>query len=895
MKIKFDKNQAYQLEAIDAVVRSFEGQALAARDFELNPVAYTNSANAMVKAAIGNQLSITPEQILENIQAVQEGCDLPPSSQLELIKVNGNPVQFPNLSIEMETGTGKTYVYLRTIYELNRTYGFSKFVIVVPSVAIREGVLKNLQMTQAHFQEIYNTPTQFSVYDSKKLNVLSNFARSNAVQILVINIDAFAGDGRVITEVREQGIAPIEFIQATNPIVIVDEPQNFESDIRRQALANLNPLCCLRYSATHKDAYNLIYKLDPVRAYDLGLVKQIEVDSVVEDHATSGAYIKIEKFKKAAKSITVQLTIHQLQANGASKISVNAKLNDHLFDLSNELDVYRDGYKIINIDSVENYIEFANGEVVELGSAVGGLNEDIQKTMIRATIERHLNKEKRLHEQGIKVLSVFFIDKVLNYRSYDESGRTIPGKFAIWFEESLSELLKSPRFKDLYAGVELLHLHDGYFSQDKNKRFKDSKEKSTKDDNSAFELIMREKEKLLDINTPLRFIFSHSALREGWDNPNVFQICTLNETTSTVKKRQEIGRGLRLCVNQDGERVHGRDVNRLTVIANESYDAFAKALQTEIEEDTGVNFSGRVKNARNKEAIRIKDKWLDDALFLDLWERIKHKTVYRVEYTAEDLIKQATHEVREMPEVVQPQIVRTLVDVTIDNSGVGTLVRSDTRKYVENQRYPIPDFVGFIQSKTELTRDTIISIINGSGRLTNVFINPQMFMEQVAKAINYAFDQIKISHIKYEKIANQFYEMQMFEVGEIERYLDNLVPVTQQTKTLYDHIEIDSPTERNFAQACAERDDILFYVKLPSKFKIKTPLGMYNPDWALIKRENEDTSKLYFVAETKGAAALQDKATLRLKEIGKIECGKKHFELFKEQVTFKVVEKLEQV
>lgn len=929
MKIQFDQHQSYQLEAIDAVVRSFEGQALAARDNELSVPSFAlvgdAPVNALIQSAVANVLTITPEQILSNVQAVQRSYNemmgddelsqkrhIAVSERLKPMMVKvwqemtcEDPVDspladwvseacsFPNLSIEMETGTGKTYVYLRTMFELNRVYGFTKFVIAVPSVAIREGVLKNLQITAEHFKAIYNTPAQFAVYDSKKLNVLNNFARSNAIQILVMNIDAFAGDGVVINQVREQGIAPIEFIQATNPVVIVDEPQNFETETRRAALANLNPMCCLRYSATHKEAYDLIYKLDPVRAYDLGLVKQIEVDSITEGHADGDAYVKIEKFKRAAKSVTVQLSIHKATATGVNKTSVVAKINDHLYDLSGKLDVYKDGYKLINIDSEEGFIEFANGEVVELGQASGGLNDEIQKTMIRATIERHLEKEKRfgLDGLGIKVLSVFFIDRVANYRGYDESGAVVAGKFAVWFEEALADLLKSPRFKGLLGGFALSDVHDGYFSQDKAKRFKDSKEKSTKDDNAAFELIMRDKERLLDDKTPLRFIFSHSALREGWDNPNVFQICTLNETVSSVKKRQEIGRGLRLCVNQEGERVHGREINRLTVVANESYEGFAKALQTEIEEDTGVDFSGRIKDAKRAKAIvRNKSKWLDDGLFAELWERIKYKTQYSVDYETAELVKLAAVEVKNMPEVVSPQIVRTLAGVDLTQKGVSASVLKNSSKAVDGVRYPIPDFVGFIQSKTELTRDTVIRIIEQSGRLLDVMVNPQMFMEQASRAVNYAFDQLKINKIKYEKIAGDYYQMQIFEVGEIERFLDNLVSVKDLNKTLYDHVEVDSPTERAFAEACETRDDILFYVKLPRKFRIKTPLGYYNPDWALIKRENEDANKVYFVAETKGTAALQDKTTLRLKEIGKIECGKKHFELFKEQITFKVVD-----
>jgi type III restriction enzyme len=591
------------------------------------------------------------------------------------------------------------------------------------------------------------------------------------------------------------------------------------------------------------------------------------------------------------------LSIHKAQATGVDKVSVVAKNNDNLYDLSGKVDAYKDGYTITFIDSEEGFIEFANGKVVELGQASGGLNDEIQKAMIRTTVERHLEKESRFikNNLGIKVLSVFFIDRVANYRGYDETGAVVAGKFALWFEEALADLLKSPRFKGLYEGFELPQLHDGYFSQDKNLRLKDSRERSTKDDHAVFELIMRDKERLLDINTPLRFIFSHSALREGWDNPNVFQICTLNETVSTVKKRQEIGRGLRLCVNQDGERVHDREVNLLTLVVNESYRDFANALQKEIKEDTGVAFGSRIKNARDKKIVRNKSKWLDDVLFIELWERIKHKTQYRVNYSTSELVELAVAEVKQMPRVVKPQIVRTLANVNVSQDGVNVQVIKGGSKSVDGIRYPIPDFLSFIQSKTELTRETVIKIIESSNRLSDVMVNPQMFMEQTAKAINDALDKLKIENIKYEKIADSYYQMQIFEIGEIERFLDNLVPVKEMGKTLYDHIEVDSTIERAFAQDCEAREDILFYVKLPRQFKIKTPLGNYNPDWALIKRENEDAQKVYFIAETKGEEASRDKMALRFKESGKIECGKKHFELFKEQVIFKVVSEVNEL
>ena len=792
----------------------------------------------------------------------------------------------------METGTGKTYVYLRTIYELNKVYGFKKFVIVVPSIAIKEGVVKNLQITFDHFQELYeNVPASFEVYDSKKITSLSNFARSNTIQILVINIDAFAKDQNIINQVKERGVKPIEYLQGTSPIVIVDEPQNMETDIRKRAIANLNPLFTLRYSATHTNVYNLIYKLDPVKAYDLGLVKQIEVDSVVAQNDNGGAFVSLDGFKLAKKSVAVTLTILVSQSSGVAKKSVTAKNGDNLYQLSGGVEAYKSGYVINEIDSEEQRIEFSSGTVLYQGQPQGGLHNEIQKEMIRATVENHLKKEKELNPLGIKVLSVFFIDRVANYREYYPNGNPQPGKFAVWFEEILTKLLQEQAYKGLYA-YDVAAMHDGYFSQDKGKsgetRFKDSKEgKGNKADDEAYNLIMRDKERLLDMATPLRFIFSHSALREGWDNPNVFQICTLNETKSETKKRQEIGRGLRLCVDKNGLRNTQREINRLTVIANESYETFARALQTEIEQEAGVKFAGRIKNARDRQKVELKKFWNLDPHFLDLWERIRYKTEYKVDYKTDDLIRNSAQAVHAMPAVPKPQIQRTKTLTVFDKDeegqliGVGGEVKSSKDRTV-NTIFELPDFVGYIQSKTELTRDTISRIILDSGRMAEVFNNPQLFMDSVVKAIKTEFDKLKINGIKYEKIAGQNYEMQLFEGHEVESYLDNLIPVKNQEKTLFNYILIDSLStpEQTFAKECETRDDILFYIKLPSWFVIKTPIGNYNPDWALIKQEDGDSKKIYFVAETKDPKAVKDRNLLRPTEQMKIHCGERHFAEF---------------
>jgi type III restriction enzyme len=901
MKLQFDKNQQYQLDAIQAVIDLFEGQDLNTSDFEFSLSDNAAGSLQFSEAGVGNRFTIAPEQILTNLHKIQYKNGVEKSEELESLfykDESGERIstEFGNYSIEMETGTGKTYVYIRSIYELNKVYGFKKFIIVVPSVAIREGVIKNLQITFEHFQEIYeNVPANFELYDSKKLVSLANFARSNTIQIMVINIDSFTKDQNIINQVRERGIKPIEHLQATNPIVIVDEPQNMETDIRKKAIANLNPLFTMRYSATHTNLYNLLYKLDPVKAYDLGLVKQIEVDSVLSQFDSGGAFVSLDGFKLAKQSVSTSITLLVSEKKGVVKKSVTAKTGDNLYLLSGGVEAYKDGYIINSIDSEEELIAFSSGNVLYKGQPQGGLTDEVQKEMIRATIENHFKKELQLNELGIKVLSVFFIDKVANYRSYDAAGNPKAGQFAVWFEELFAEISKNPKYKSLYS-YHVSEMHDGYFSQDKGK-FKDSKEgKGNKSDDEAYQLIMKDKERLLDMNTPLRFIFSHSALREGWDNPNVFQICTLNETKSEIKKRQEIGRGLRLCVDQTGERNLERSINRLTVIANESYEDFAKALQNEIEQDCGVKFEGRIKNARSRTKVELKKSWQLDQNFMDLWERIKHKTEYSVNYDTQELIGHASGGVKNMPSVPKPQIQRIKTETTFvrDDGGrlleVGGNVKSSKDRVISDTKFDIPDFVGYIQSKTELTRDTITKIILNSGRLTDIFNNPQMFMDAVVRAIKVEFDRLKINGIKYEKIAGLSYEMKLFESVEIESYIENLIAVQNQEKTLYNYILIDSLSspERKFAEECESRDDILFYIKLPSWFVIKTPIGNYNPDWALIKREEGDETKIYFVAETKDAKAAQDMTLLRESERMKIKCGEKHFAEFSD-VRFQAV------
>lgn len=894
MKLTFDSNLDYQLHAINSIVNLFEGQTKddGIFNFTINENDQTQLFTEI--NGIRNNLTISKDQIYNNLCTIQE------INELEKISKDDFENNGLNFTVEMETGTGKTYVYLRTIYELNKKYGFKKFVIVVPSIAIREGVLKNLEITFEHFQNLYdNVPVNYYVYDSGKVSIIRSFATNNNIEILVINIDSFAKDENIINRTNDKlsGLEPIKFIQATNPIVIIDEPQNMETEKRKKAIESLNPLFTLRYSATHKNYYNLCYSLNPVKAYDLGLVKQIEVDSVIEENAYNDAYIAVEEIKSQKTKITAKLNIHYSDNSGIKKKSVTVKVGDDLYKLSNNYNIYKEGFIVEEIDVSNQTIKFSSGLMLPKGSSHGSLTDELMKFQVEKTIEEHLKKESKLLNQGIKVLSLFFIDRVANYRNYAEDGSTHKGKIARWFEEIYIQYINSNDYKDLKqkfhpdGTIDFDRIHNGYFSQDKKGRFKDTKGES-EDDLNTYDLIMKDKEKLLDINNPLRFIFSHTALREGWDNPNVFQICTLNETKSELKKRQEIGRGLRLAVNQDGNRTYDRNINRLTVVANESYENFAKQLQTEIEEECGVKFEGRIKNKRQRVEIKYRKGFEVDPIFLEIWEKIKHKTRYSVEYDTEKLIEKASENISKLSKVTPPLIKVTKVGIDITDKGIDTSLVSERKKFYNyNSPLILPDIIEYIQQKTELTRDTITRILNNANRWDDFFINPQYFCDQCVAIIKQTLTELLVDGIKYEKIANDFYEMRLFESQELETYLDNLIfEVKNPDKTIYEkYIPLDSNVESQFAKDCETSEQVEFYFKLPSWFKIPTPIGSYNPDWAVVFKNEK---KIYFVAETKDTGGEKvDISKLHPVEQIKIKCGQKHYEVF-DDVEYKVVKKV---
>lgn len=882
MKLTFESNLQYQQDAIKSITDLFEGQPLedSILEFDLKEKGTLNLING-----VSNNLILSESQILSNLQGIQANNEIKVSDRLDGM----------HFSIEMETGTGKTYVYLRTIYELNKLYDFKKFVIVVPSVAIREGVLKNLEITHEHFQTLYdNVPVNFQVYDSTKVSTLRGFATTNNIEVLVINIDSFAKDENIINKPNDKlnGQKPVEYIQATNPIVIVDEPQNMETEKRITAIDNLQALCTLRYSATHKNQYNLTYSLTPVKAYDLGLVKQIEVDSIIEENAYNDAFVSVESITATKTKVTAKVAINSNENNGVKKKTITVKVGDDLYKLSKEREIYADGYIIEEIDAVNQCISISNGNLLYKGDSQGDLTDEIMKFQIRKTIEEHLKKEKRLNKLGVKVLSLFFIDKVANYRSYDAAGNPVKGKFAEWFEEIYQEYISKPTFKELDR-FSVDETHNGYFSQDKKGAFKDTSGE-TKADDDTYSLIMKDKEKLLGLDNSLRFIFSHSALREGWDNPNVFQICTLNETKSDIKKRQEIGRGLRLAVDQTGKRTYDQNINRLTIIANESYDDFAKALQQEIEDDCGVSFTGRIKNKQARTAIKYRKGFEADPKFLEIWGKLKKKTTYRVDYNTEELITLTAKAIKDLPEIKSPSIRSTKIGITMTTEGVGTNYVGEKIESYGGYSWKIPDVLGYIQSKTELTRSTIEAILSQSGRIEDVIINPQLFLDLATQSIKRTLYNLMIDGIKYQKIGGTDYEMALFEAQELEVYLNDFsFKVSDSSKTIYDEfVPLDSGVESKFAKDCETSEQIKFYFKLPNWFKIPTPIGNYNPDWALIF---EDEQKIYFVAETKDTGTAQvDLSKLSGDEQMKIKCGKAHFEEF-EDLEYKVVNKVGQL
>jgi type III restriction enzyme len=951
MKLKFDSTQEYQIQAVNSFIDLFDGQPLNQGDYtiEINAKAEIGQQLSTVQTelGIGNHLAIDEDTILKNLHNIQERNDLDPISEQEF-KNYGN-----NFSVEMETGTGKTYVYLRTIFELSQKYGFKKFIIVVPSVAIREGTLKNIEITADHFKALYNNiEFEHFVYDSKKANRLRQFATSNQLQIMIINIDAFNKETNIFNQERNQlsGFSPKDFIHSVRPIVLIDEPQKVDNTPKAQeAIKSLNSLCIFRFSATHKNLYNLIYKLDPMKAYELRLVKQIVVASVIGTNAQNDAYIKLLEVDNKS-GIKAKIKVQVQDRSSVKEKDFWVKQNADLYSLSNEREAYRNGFEVLDIscEPGNEFIDFTSGRLY-LGQERGGITDDLIEVQIKNTIKKHLDKELQLKDKGIKVLSLFFVDKVANYRIYDAEGKPAKGKYAELFEHHYNELIKLSQYQEL-AVFSVEKLHDGYFSADKKGVLKDTNG-STQADDDTYAKIMRNKEQLLSMDEPLKFIFSHSALVEGWDNPNVFQICVLREVGSRNERRQTLGRGLRLPVNADGERVKDDNINKLTVIARESYADYAAGLQKEYEDDCGITFGKVPKIAFSKLSVVVDDEekplgkkasediWaelvskgfvdthgkiqpafdpskegfslglseqfveqeaeiitvlqsyqlerhikkdeepkrlkINKQIFLDpefenLWNAIKHRTTYQVDYSTDTLIALAIKSITEMEKIEAVKVSYREDIVGIEKKGVTTTNTKANEIKIEYTGI-LPDILAYLQKETELTRATLVKILSGSNRIAEVAVNPQKFMDAVASIINRVLYKLMIDGIKYEKLTTGKVEwsMQLFREEELKDYFEKCLAVKN---SVFDRVIYDSEIERKFAEDLDKREDIKLFVKLPSFFKIETPIGTYNPDWAIVKHNDET---IYLVRETKDTKNFEE---LRNSEADKIKCGRKHFE-----------------
>ena len=970
MKLHFEDNLDYQQAAVAAVVDLFKGQEISRSEFTVTYRPESGPQGVLGleenELGVGNRLQLIDDELLENLSDIQL------RNGLAMDKV----LQSGDFTVEMETGTGKTYVYLRTIFELNQEYGFTKFVIVVPSVAIKEGVYKTLEITRDHFENLYPNAKgyEYFLYDSSKPGDIRGFATSSTIQIMVMTVGAInKKDVNNIYKENEQtgGEKPIDLIKATNPIIIVDEPQSVDGGLKgagKTALQAMNPLCTLRYSATHVDKHHMVYRLDAVDAYERGLVKQIEVASLEIEGGHNKPYVKLISTHNRQGSITAKIELDIASGKTVKPKILTVEDGDDLEQLAN-----RAIYENMQIGTItvgpEETIELKGpglDKVLRPGMAHGGVDPDEQKRlMIRRTIKEHLDKEIRFRETGrpIKVLSLFFIDSVEFYRQYDDDGNPVKGKYALMFEEEYAKLAKLPAYQTLFAGIDLSddtdQLHDGYFSIDKKGGWTDTAENNqTNRDNAerAYNLIMKDKEKLLSFDTKLKFIFSHSALREGWDNPNVFQICTLRDMNTERQRRQTIGRGLRLCVNQDGQRLRGNEVNTLTVVATESYEDFAKNLQSEIEKDTGIKFGivephqfaavqttddegiiqplgveaserlwehlkseslidakGRVqdslreqlkggifalpeeftgqadeieailkklagkldiKNADDRKVIRTREAILQSPEFKALWDRIKHKSTYRVEFDNHKLIDDCAAAIRNSEPITKTRARFRKAGLEIGKGGVATKDDGKASAYstIQESDIELPDIITDLQDKTQLTRNSIVDILLKSDRVEDFKRNPQQFIDQAAEAINRIKRLALVDGIKYRRIGdNHFYCQELFEQEELKSYLKNAIPTE---KSVFEYVVYDSEgTERKFAEDLEANEAVKVYAKLPAWFKIPTPLGSYNPDWAVLV-DHDGEEKLYFVVETKSSGWWDD---LRHQEGAKIKCGEKHF------------------
>jgi type III restriction enzyme len=967
MEFKFDANQKYQQEAISSIVDIFDGQPKDTSNLKVilaskllssglqDPLDLTSEVGA-----VGNQLVLDEATILQNLQRVQDRNGLEIAAELDASSLN--------FDIEMETGTGKTYVYLRTAFELAKKYNFSKFIILVPSIAIKEGVISSINLMRQHFQDLYAIPFDPNVYSGESAEEVQSFATSTSVQILVMTIQSITGDknSRVIHQNRDKlnGLKPIDFLKATNPVVIVDEPQNMEAELRATAIEELNPLCTLRYSATHRKTRNVVYRLDPVDAHELGLVKEIVVAEALQQGADAGKYLKLISVKNEKGFVAKMELAWRKPSDGSIKRKILSVKNQQDLAALTGNQSY-EGWRVIEMSVDPEFIEIAPHGIIHAGEIIGGSNDSIYREMIRETVREHLRKEILLRPKGIKVLSLFFVDKVASFLGSGSSNDSANGNFALWFDELFEEeLSRNAKWSELFT-LPPSHYRSAYFASIKGKKgasieYADTNG-SSKSDDDAYDLIMRDKARLLDETEPIRFIFSHSALREGWDNPNVFQICALREMGGTAERRQTIGRGLRLPVNQAGERVADRAVAQLTVIANESYRQFADNLQKEYV-DSGVSLGivrigefakipvlsedgnesllgfsgsksiweellkrgfidaqGRVTSSYRPEIkgfslgpnpeffwpepeiIRIvgnskvdrfvkpqrnrKSRTLNKQLYLspefeEFWRTISQRTTYRVSLDSESLVQNAVLKIKSEQPIQPLRVQVTKAGVKLVRGGTQTSETS-TRSAELSGAYQLPDIISELQEATSLTRKTIIAILVDSKKLGEFISNPNDFISMVKRILQNVLAGAVIEGLQYEKIGGYIYELRELQKDGMEErdlFIDRLYEVKSKQKTDFDLIQIDSEgidaPERQFAELLDSREDVKLFMKLPDKFKIDTPVGNYNPDWAIIKQV-EGKDHIYMIRETKSTL---DESKRRPTENAKIKAAKKHFE-----------------
>jgi len=880
VEIRFDPNQQYQREAIDSVVELFAGQE--GLEQRLGMPSLTEGGGLFEEFVFGNSLELSPETVRKNLRRVQDrpvhlegGFEVPAIA--EPLRQDLEDGEMPtHFKVEMETGTGKTYVYLRTIAELHENYGLRKFVIVVPSVAIREGVLNSLTLLREHIRDLYDgLQYDHNVYDGKAPGRVRQFAIASHLQIMVINIAAMTGDANTrLMHRRTDGLnghAPIDFLKACRPVVIMDEPQSLDGPTQVPAIDALEPLFRVGYSATPPPGAHLVHRLTPVDAYNQRLVKRIGVFSLTKDEDFNEAFVDVLKINAQPGSVTATAKIHKATKQGTNATQVTLRKDDDLFEVSGHRDVYV-GWAVEDILADRQVVDFANGRRIEVGTSTADSEDQQQRLMLRQAIISHFEKELQLFllekrgqlEAPMKPLTLFFIEKVADYHPDNAMLRT-------WFVEEYEDVRKDARFRAVAANMPPVEdVHDGYFAET-GKGVPKEAGANTQAAGEAFERIMRRKEELLGFDEPLRFIFSHSALAEGWDNPNVFTICNLQDGKSVMRKRQQVGRGLRLPVMSNGERCHLEDVNLLTVVAKESFSSFAEKLQKEIEEETGVEFTGRIVNVRDKKAVKLKDSALESDDFEELWERISPRTSYRVAFYTEAVVAGAIERIDKMEKIERAKFRLSRDVVTVDSSGVSGGGGIDLGTVESEADIKVPDVVRELCRRLPLSRATIVRILKGCVRLEDVMANPAVFIDQVADCMNRALYEELTKDTEYAPTGESWPASDFRDRHQEETVAPRVVPVQ---RSVADMVVCDSEVEERFARYLDGRMDVPLFLKLPDWYKIPTPLGNYNPDWAFI-RDGESGRRYHLVRETKGT---DDIEKLQWESEGwKIRFGEAHY------------------